>query len=164
MSSLVPTSDAPLAEDEQQAVDQFTAMRRYIALSNEKKKIKAREKQINNELAALEPSCRSLLIEMGDEDNPGSMRLAGSTVYLYPELYARPKDGDRERTAHALKSAGMDWLVKEDFNINSLSAWVREVKRKGAEASDEERRQLASIEDYLDLTEGYSVRVRKASA
>lgn len=142
--------------------DQFAAMREFVELNNEKRRLKARLKEIEQRLGAIEPECMHLLIELGDEEHPGNMRIAGATMYLHPELYARPKDGDRARTAQALVANGLGYLVKEDFNINSLSAWIREVKAKGDAASPTEQQQLAGIMDYLELTENWSVRTRKA--
>lgn len=142
--------------------DQFAAMREFVELNNEKARLKERLKAIEQRIGQIEPECLNLLIELGDEDHPGNMRIAGSTVYLHPTLYARPKDGDRERTAKALVMADLGYMVKEDFNINTLSAWVREVKAKGDAASDAERAQLAAIEDTLEITEAWDVRTRKA--
>lgn len=141
--------------------DQFGAAREFIELNNEKRRIDARKREIETRLSQIEDEVRHTLIEMGDEDNPGSMKLAGSTIYLARELWARPKDGDREATATALKAAGLDYMVKEDFNIQTLSAWVREVKGKGADASADEQEKLAAIEPFLDLAEGYRVRATK---
>lgn len=142
--------------------DQLAALRECVDLNNEKARLKERLKAIEARLTAIEPECLNLLIELGDEDHPGNMRIAGSTVYLHPTLYARPKDGDRERTAQALVAAGLGYMVKPDFNINTLSAWVREVKAKGEAASTEELVMLAAIEDTLEITEAWDVRTRKA--
>lgn len=142
--------------------DQFAAMREFVDLNTEQKRLKARLSEIEARKRALEPECKNLLFELGDDEDPGHMRIAGHTMYLHPDLYARPKDGDRERTARALVENGLGHLVKEDFNINSLSAWVREVKAKGDAASQQEREQLAGILEYLELTESWSVRTRKA--
>jgi hypothetical protein len=137
-------------------------MKEFIELTTKKRRLQAEIKDIETRLGAIEDTCRHTLIEMGDEDNPGSMRLNGATIFLAQELWARPKDGDREATAAALKAAGLGWQVKEDFNIHSLSGWVREVKAKGGDASPEEQQQLAAIEPFLELSEGYRVRTRKA--
>jgi len=60
-----------------------------------------------------------------------SVRVDGLTIWLVQEIYASPIN-DREEVAHALKLSELGQYVAENYNSNSLSAYVREVAREVA--------------------------------
>jgi len=63
----------------------------------------------------------------------------GRTVSLAQEIYASPLDG-RERVVEALKASELAQYVSENYNTNSLSAFVREVARDVAAQAEREER------------------------
>lgn len=85
----------------------------------------------------------------------GAVKIGGYSIHLQRALWVRPKDGDVERTAAALKAAGIPELVSETVNVNRLSAWARELDRMGEPIPPE-------LDDYLERDERYRAIVRTA--
>lgn len=130
--------------------------RRFIELTSRKRAIDAEKREIQKELDDLETE---ILDEFADE---GIDRISvdGYTIGLRRDIWARPaKDPDtgetlRDAAVNALRAAGLDDYVKEDFNVQSLSAYVRELVDNGDPIPDE-------LRDALHVTEGYKVSVTK---
>ena len=86
-------------------------------------------------------------------------------VYLSRQLWAKVVDGNHARACTALRAAGLDDLIEEKFNTNTLSAYVRELV-KGHE-DDPPDTPLStylppSFQGAIDVTEKHSVKTRKA--
>jgi hypothetical protein len=54
----------------------------------------------------------------------------GRTVYIHRQLWAKPKDGDKNAVCEALRGCGLGQYVSETFNTNSLSAYIRELEQQ----------------------------------
>ena len=101
------------------------AMRRYIAMTIEKRDIKARLKSLESQINSLQPSLIAYLTAAGipslviDDHQLVTSRL--------PNIY--PLDGvTRQQVCDALKVAGLNVYVKEDYNLQSLTAYVRQLE------------------------------------
>jgi len=132
--------------------------RRFIALTARKRAIDAERREITKELDTLETAILDEFAEHGID----RIALDGYTLGLRRDIWARPaKDPDtgetlRDAAINALRAAGLNDYVREDFNVQSLSAYVRELIDNGDDVPDE-------LRDSLHITEGYKVSVTKAS-
>jgi hypothetical protein len=115
-------------------------LKEFVKLEQEKADIKLRLKNIESRLGELDESLTRQFIEDGIQ----STRIDGRTVYLHRDLFASAKDGDKEAVVVALKACNLGQYVKEDYNANSLKAYVREMVR---EAEEQARIEGRVIED-----------------
>ncbi len=115
-------------------------LKEFVKLEQEKADIKLRLKNIETRLGELDESLTKQFLEDGIQ----STRIDGRTVYLHRDLFASAKDGDKESVVTALKACNLGQYVKEDYNANSLKAYVREMVR---EAEEQARIEGRVIED-----------------
>src|ERR1035441_7258041 len=114
----------------------------FVCLEKRKRDLDAELKQVKQQIDDLEQALIPQFIELGAEP---SVRVDGLTIWLVQEIYASPIN-DREEVANALKLSELGQYVAENYNSNSLSAYVREVAREVAgrfkkeERRSEERR------------------------
>lgn len=127
------------------------ALRRYVALTRRKRTIKAEEKEINQQLEKLEQQ----LLAQFEHSGLDATRLDGHTVYLQRQIFANARDGDQQRAVEALHAVGLDDYVRERFNPQQISAYVREQEELGNELPD-------PLKDALTIHEKFTLRVRKA--
>lgn len=108
----------------------------FVRLEKRKKSLKARLAIIQKRLDELDVAITAEFVESGGE----SVRIDGRTVYLHRDIYASAKDGNRDAVVTQLKAANLSQYVKEDYNANSLTAFVREMVREAEEAARTENR------------------------
>ncbi len=113
-----------------------TQLREFVSLENRKKELDAQLKAVNQQLVELE----ELLVPQFVEDGVQNITCDGRVVYLRTDVYASAKDGDREAVVAALKASELGQYVSENFNSNSLTAYVREVKRDVEQSAKSENR------------------------
>jgi len=104
-------------------------LKEFVALEKEKATLKARLKAIDSRLTELDESIAQQFVSDGVQ----SMRIDGRTVYLHRDIYASAKDGARDAVVAALRDCDLGQYVKEDYNANSLTAYVREMVREAEE-------------------------------
>lgn len=104
-------------------------LKEFVALEKEKATLKARLKAIDSRLTELDESIAAQFVSDGVQ----SMRIDGRTVYLHRDIYASAKDGARDAVVAALRDCDLGQYVKEDYNANSLTAYVREMVREAEE-------------------------------
>jgi len=104
-------------------------LKEFVALEKEKATLKARLKVIDSRLTELDESIAAQFVSDGVQ----SMRIDGRTVYLHRDIYASAKDGARDAVVAALRDCDLGQYVKEDYNANSLTAYVREMVREAEE-------------------------------
>lgn len=106
----------------------------YAELTKEKRRIEGREKEINSRIKELDGIILDYYQQMGLQ----RMTINGVTIYLSEEIWAGgakivgetgEEYTDRQLTCRALIDAGYPDFVKPDFNVMTLSAWVRELDR-----------------------------------
>lgn len=110
-------------------------LRGFVSLQNQKRDLDAELKRVKQELDDLEQA----LVPQFIEDGVQSMKVDGRTVSLGQDIYASPLN-DREEVIGALKASELGQYVSENYNTQSLTAFVREVAREVAARAEKERR------------------------
>ena len=126
---------------------------RMIELHREKRDLKTRSENNSAEIKLLEPviSKRFAAQQIQQQKN-----MNGEMVYLQRDLRAslvRDENGDLEEAHQALREHGLAWLVKDNVNGNSLSAWIREQKTQNTEIPED-------LLPFLKISKPYRVKVR----
>ncbi|HLI82678.1 MAG TPA: hypothetical protein VKV17_02105 [Bryobacteraceae bacterium] len=104
-------------------------------------------------------------------DGVNSMRIDGRQIYLAQEIYAGPLN-DRAEVIAALKASELGQYISENYNTQSLKAFVREVAEEARLRCEQEQR-LFTEEDVraalptplsgtLKISFVHSLRSRKA--
>jgi hypothetical protein len=76
-----------------------------------------------------------------------SIPVGNFTIYPKRDLYARAKEGlTRPDVCAALQQCGMGDYVSDWYNVNQLSAWVREVER-----NNEDLLRSGEVKDLSEL-------------
>ena len=122
---------------------------RFIELETERRILEARLKDIKEEIAPLHEAVLEHFSQTGTE----KIRRGGLTLYIHRQLWARAIDGDYERGCAALRAAGLEDLIKEQFNVHTLSAWLREQERMGEPIPE-------SFKGAIQTEETFQVRTR----
>jgi vacuolar-type H+-ATPase subunit I/STV1 len=99
-------------------------LREFVSLENRKKDLDAELKAVKQQLDDLEEA----LVPQFIEDGVQRMTVDGRTVSIQQDVYASPLN-DREDVVDALKQSELGQYVAENYNTNSLTAFVRELKR-----------------------------------
>ncbi len=97
-------------------------IKRLQELMLEKRNLDGLLKETNREIAELE---ERVLEDMASEGVTG-VRCGNRMMYMYEQAFVSVAPGeDRLEVAQRLKAAGLGVYIKEDFNLNSLSAHYR---------------------------------------
>lgn len=127
-------------------------VKQYIALSGRAKELGTKLDSVKEEIAQLQDK----LLKDFEREGVANLTVDGRTVYLHRQLWARARpEVERHEITSALKRAGLGQFVSESFNMQTLSAWVREL-----EAAEEAL--PPELSDVLTTSEVWSLRVRKA--
>ncbi len=97
-------------------------LKEFVALEKRKRDLDSELKGIAARLDDLEQA----LIPQFLNDGVNSLRIDGRLVYLAQEIYAGPLN-DRGEVIAALKASELGQYVSENYNTQSLRAFVREV-------------------------------------
>ena len=133
-------------------------MRRMADLQATKKRLEAELRGVKSEIADIQQQSLNELTAAGVERLPMVFDDGSSiTLYVHSQTWARPAGGPENRPAviEALKEEGLSDLLKTDFNVTKLSAWVREMRERG----DEIPERLLAV---LDLEPTVEVRARQS--
>lgn len=125
---------------------------RYAQLKDAKRALESEIEKIKKELGPLEQKLLDSFAEQGVQNIKTE---SGFTVYLSGKWWARPTDGDYERACTALREAGLEGMVHETVNIQTLSAYVRELKKEDKELPFQ-------FDGAIAVTETFNVLVRKS--
>lgn len=130
---------------------QSSSVQRYLDLSRRKSSLEDELGEIKKELGALEET----LVETFALEGVQNMSLDGATVYLHRQVWAAKNDSDvtTQQICEALTASDLSGFVAENFNWQTLSAYVRERDDQGEELPEPLARLIHS-------TERYSLRVR----
>lgn len=143
--------------EEQHAADDVAGMptldtarlNRLVELDRERRQLENRIKEINSERGRLEEKILDEMQHAGVQN----MNIGGATVYLHRQLWARPRDGNKQAVIAALHEAGLDEYVSETFSTQSLSAYVRELDSYDEPLPPE-------LEEVVQVDEVFKVRTR----
>ena len=102
------------------------AFQRFVKLTKEERELKARLQEVASMRGALEPMLRDYLMSAGFQ----SVHVNGFIVYIREQLWAKAKPtSSSPEVCHALKACGMGHFVREQFEVQSLSAHIRGLKK-----------------------------------
>ena len=102
-------------------------IRKWAKLDSVKKALEFKLAQINNQMTDIEGP----ILENMASTEISSIKMDGKTVYVHTSYFAEVSS--RAEAKDAIKAAGFDNLVSENYNANSLSALVREFRNEGKE-------------------------------
>lgn len=128
----------------------------YAELVSKKREVKKLLSEIEGMLAMKEAH----LLEVMATEGLNSLKVDTSegsfSIFPRQTLRAGVAEGHtREEAAAVLKAAGMGYLVKEDFNLNSLSSVIREMR-------DAEKPLPPEFEGVIKVNEFFELSVRRA--
>lgn len=136
------------------------SLARYVELEQRKRDLKNDLKDVNSEIEALEEK----LLPQFEAAGVQNMRINGMTVYIHRQLWAGAPEGNREAVIGALRASGLEDYVVENFNTQSLSAWVRE---QVAMSDDDELEDVydalpESFRGNVNISERFELRSRRS--
>ncbi len=114
-------------------------LREFVSLEYHKKELDADLKATKQKLDELEERIIPMFIEEGVPSMTVEVDGAKRTLSIYPDVYASPIN-DREEVVEALKASELDQYVAENYNTNSLTAFVREIWKELREVASREKR------------------------
>jgi hypothetical protein len=113
----------------------ISQLKEFVCLENRKKELDAELKQTKQKLDDLE----QILVPQFVDDGVQNMTVDGRTVSLAQDIYASPLI-DREDVVNALRKSELGQYIAENYNANSLTAFVREVAREVEARAKQEQR------------------------
>lgn len=116
----------------------------YVCLERRKDSLAAELKQVEHDLKAMERVVVDEMLNAGFQ----KIEVDGRTLKLVPDIYASPVE-DRWAVVEALKEAGLDQYIPQNYNDSQLRSFVKEIAGEVmSRAQDEER--VATAEDIRD--------------
>lgn len=101
-------------------------VKRYRDLREAQKRSKAESEGLREEADRLEQE----LLEDFVEEGVQNVRVDGSTVFLHRQIWAGKEEGvETPAVVSALKTAGLGHLVGENYNGQTLAAYLRDLDR-----------------------------------
>lgn len=128
-------------------------LKRYVELETEKRRLDDELDAVKKEMGVLESDVLEYFAEMG-YDNV-RFRDLGMTAFLKKTTRANVAPEDKDAAATALEACGYGDIIKATFNMNSLSALVRELLDDGGELPEE-------MAKYIKPIDIFTVGVRKS--
>lgn len=142
-------------------------LKEFVALETRKRELDSELKSIAARIDDLEQA----LVPQFLSDGIASMKVDGRTVYIAQDIQASPLN-DRDEVIAALKSSELGQYVSENYNTQSLRAFVREVagevrlrcQQQDRLFSEEEIRAAlpSPLGEALKISFVYSLRSRKS--
>jgi len=123
----------------------------FAELTHRKNDLEAELGKVKERLGELQPL---LLDAIEQERFPSRATVKGLNVYVQRRTFASPKE-DRKAVAAALVADGLTEYVKEDYNANSLSAFVRDCEREGVPIPP-------NLDAAIKVTEKFEVRAARS--
>ena len=143
------------------------ALREFVQLAERKDQLNGELKAISARLDELEQA----LVPQFLNDGVSSMRVDGRAVYVAQDIYASPVN-DRDEVIAALKASELGQYVSENYNTQSLKAFVRELAQEVRLRCQQEERLFteeevraalpAPLGNTLKISFVHSLRTRKA--
>lgn len=110
---------------------------------------------VKDEIAALEPELLNEFTESQMDRIQVPVDNEKVTLYIHRQLWAKPKDGDRAAVISTLKRCGLADFVQENYNSNTLSAYVRERLANGEQLQP-------TLDSVIEAEEVVSIRGRRS--
>ena len=122
----------------------------YIDKRAEIDEVEEALKELKAEYSAQE----EVLLRDYETDGIQSMKVGGSSGYLYRDLYVKLV-GDIDEAHEALRAAGEGDLLKYGVNASSLRARVKELDASYDGIPE-------GLQPFVETTEAYKIRIRRA--
>ena len=127
-------------------------VREYVRLRRQQRERETETEAIKEQADQIEAQ----LLEEFAVDGVQSMSVDGMTVYLSRQLWASIPDGvEKEQVIDGLKSAGLEHFVRENYNTQTLSSWMRDLEREDESLPE-------PLQGLLTGSERYNLRVRRS--
>jgi hypothetical protein len=97
-------------------------MKRYVSLDKRRRKLDAELKTVKTQLQELEPT----VLEQMTKAETKKLSINGVLLYIKRQIWAKALE-NKQDTIAAIKEH-MPEYIGENYNSNSLSAWLREVE------------------------------------
>lgn len=131
----------------------------FASLKLRVRELDAEKRDLNQRISRLEPR----LLEQFEETGTRNIGVAGvGTVFLNRTGWARVKkagekttEAEKRRAIEALKAAGLEQYIGEDFSISKISALFREMDKAGESLPPE-------LDGAIEFDTGYELKVLKA--
>lgn len=128
-------------------------LREFAQLAREKGELKDRLSEVEKALDAMQMPLQEHFLSAGMQN----ARIDGMTLYVRRQTWARLAEGiDMPQACVALKAAGLDEFVREAFNMQTLSSYVRELQRDDKELPK-------SLADFISVTDDVSIQARRSA-
>lgn len=102
-------------------------IKEYARLQIEKNEAAARAKALGAQMNEIADQVRGELVDNEVQNVPVTVSGQRMSVHLKRLVWAKPIEGiTREEVGEVLKRCGLSWMVKENWDANSLSGYVRE--------------------------------------
>lgn len=147
---------APPAEKEEPAQAAGARFQAYIECHQREEELKRELAEVKARMEHLEAQAQR---EMDDLGTQSIRTRSGHTVYLQKELYAS-LIADKEKAHAALRRHGLDYLIKDNVNGQSLSAYVREQDREKDENNAAGLH--PELQEVIRVSRRIRVRIRKS--
>ena len=115
----------PEEKEQNQAID-IRLLKRFAKLEKARAALSAAMDRIDAKLDPTREAVTDALIDAGVD----RMTVEGRTIFIKHDIWAKLLKG-RKEAIEALKKAELEEYVAENFNMNSLSAYVREKIKNG---------------------------------
>jgi hypothetical protein len=110
-------------------------VKEYVCLETRKRALDAELKQVDQDLKALERIVVDEMINAGFQ----KVEADGRTLKLVPDVLPSPVEG-RLAVVDALREAGLDQFIPQNYNDSALRGYVKEIAREViARAKDDGR-------------------------
>ncbi len=141
----------PPAQEMPESLDELVG--RAIELRRENRDLKEKMEANTAELQRMDPV---IVEQFAKRQITSQKRTTGETIRIEESVYAslvRDEDGEHNGAHQALREEGLEWLVKDKVESNSLSAWVREQRKLETEIPE-------GLLPFLKVSKVYRVKVR----
>jgi hypothetical protein len=137
------TSPVPFPDEEEndsaptpvlpETAPEFPTFKRAVALLRAKSRNKRELEEIDAELKRLQPLVSSYFAQ----HTLPRLTIDGMTLYIRRDLWARPKSkGQTPEVCRVMRATGYEHFVHDTFNVNSLSAHIRDLERQNLDRID----------------------------
>jgi hypothetical protein len=116
-------------------------VKEYVCLERRKDALAAELKQVEHALKDLERVVVDEMLNAGFQ----KVEAEGRVLKLVPDVYASPVE-DRWAVVAALKEAGLDQFIPQNYNDSQLRSFVKEIAGEVMSRGQDEER-VASAED-----------------
>lgn len=142
---------------------EYQAFARFVELTVEKRQLRARLKELEAALKAMQPA---LLGYLTTNDMP-SFAAKNYLIYQHREPWVYPMTGiSRQMVCEALKVAGLEKMVTENYSTHRLTSYLKQLEIHsrliaGEDPGDLRKLLHPALAAILDLNPAHSLHIRK---